>query len=162
LKKLAEAWPTSLTTGAARHRRRAPVRSATTSPSYSDALPLAFSSRNGAWDSHDTVGEHLPVIRPLDAHYRSCHGGALCAHRQVSSKPRALPCTLQNAERALRPGRPRWLVGHLSRPPVHAGRDMRRVSQAVKADVGLGPVPILARWLGNSKNSFSIFHLVSN
>jgi hypothetical protein len=41
--KLPEAWPTSPTTGATRHRRCAPVRSATASPSYSDALPPAFS-----------------------------------------------------------------------------------------------------------------------
>jgi hypothetical protein len=39
---LLQAWPTSPTTGAARHRRRAPVRSATASPSYSDTLPLPF------------------------------------------------------------------------------------------------------------------------
>jgi hypothetical protein len=45
--KLPEAWPTSLTIGAARHRRRALVRSTTASSSYSDALQLAFSCRAG-------------------------------------------------------------------------------------------------------------------
>jgi hypothetical protein len=103
------------TTRAARHRRRTPVRSATASPSYSDALPLAFSCQASAWDSHNTVGEHLPIIRPLGAHCRSCHGGALCAHHRVSSEPRALPRALHNAERAMHPGR---LMGRVSRPPV--------------------------------------------
>jgi hypothetical protein len=137
--KLPDAWLTSPTTGATRHRRRTLVTSTTASPSYSDALPLTFSYRAGAWDSHDTVGEHLPVIRPLGACCRSRHGGALCAHHRVSSEPRALP-------RALRPGRRRWLVGHASRPPVRAGQAARRMSRAMKAAIGPSPVPILARW----------------
>jgi hypothetical protein len=29
-------------------------------------------------------------------------------------------CALQSVERALRLGRPRWLMGHASRPPVRA------------------------------------------
>jgi hypothetical protein len=68
-----------------------------------------------------------------------------------------------DAERALRPGRPRWLVGHASRPPVHTRQAVHHVSQATKAAVSLGPMPISVRWPGNSKKkSFSIFHLVSN
>jgi hypothetical protein len=40
--KLLEVWPTSLTTRVARHRLRTPVRSATVSSSYSDALRSPF------------------------------------------------------------------------------------------------------------------------
>jgi hypothetical protein len=112
---------------------------------------LAFSCRADARDSHDTVGEHLPVIWPLGTRCLSHHVGALGAHRWVSSEPRALPRVLQNAEWALRPGRPCWLVDHASRPPVHAGNAARHMSQAAKAAVGLGPVLISARWPGNSK-----------
>jgi hypothetical protein len=72
------------------------------------------------------------------------------------------PARAPDVERALRPGRPRWLVGCASRPPVHAGQATHRVSWATKAVVGLGPVLISAWWLGNSKNSFSIFLSVSN
>ncbi len=44
---------------------------------------------------------------------------------------RRVLCALQSAERALRRGRPRWLVGRVSRPPVHAGQAARsRVSRA--------------------------------
>jgi hypothetical protein len=75
-------------------------------------------------------------------------------HRRVSSEPRALPHALRNVERALRAGRPHWLVGRVSRPSVRAGQAARRVSRAAKAAVGLGPVPISAWWLGNSKFLF--------
>jgi hypothetical protein len=93
--KLLEVWLTSPTTGATRHRRRAPVRSATTSMSCSDALPPAFSCLAGAWGNHDVVGEHLLISRPLVTHCRPRHGSALCTLCQMSSEPRALPCTLQ-------------------------------------------------------------------
>jgi hypothetical protein len=44
---------------------------------------------------------------------------------------RRVLCALQSAERALRPGRPRWLVGRVSRPSVRTGQAARsRVSQA--------------------------------
>jgi hypothetical protein len=89
--KLPEAWPTSPTTGATGHHCRAPVRSSTASPSNSDALLLAFSCRAGAWDSNDTMGEHLPVIWPMGARGRSCHGGVLCTHCRLSSEPCAHP-----------------------------------------------------------------------
>jgi hypothetical protein len=151
LEKLPEAWPTSPTTGATRHHRRAPVRSATASPSFSDALPLTFSCRAGAWDSHDTMGEPLPIIGPFCARCRSCHSGALCAHRRVSREPRALPCVIQNTERLLHSVQPRWLVGCTSRLLVHAEQAACHMSRAAAS---LGPMPILARWPGNSKLHF--------
>jgi hypothetical protein len=55
------------------------------------------------------------------------------------------PRILGHAERVLRPGRPRWLVGRTSRPPVRAGQAALRARRAAKAAVGLGPVPISAR-----------------
>jgi hypothetical protein len=81
----------------------------------------------------------------------------MCVHYRVSSEPRALPRALQNTEWALRPGRPRWLLVHASRPPVHVEQATCHVSRAAKATVGLGPVPILARWPGNSKIPFLFF-----
>jgi hypothetical protein len=88
--KLPETWSVSPNTEAARHRHRASVRSATTSPSCSNALPPVFSCRTGVWDSYDVVGEHLLVIWPLGARYWSRHGGSLCTHCQMSSEPRVL------------------------------------------------------------------------
>jgi hypothetical protein len=50
-------------------------------------------------------------------------------------------------------------VGRASRPSVHAGQAAHRVSRAAMATVGLGTVPILARWLGNSKKFIFYFLL---
>jgi hypothetical protein len=82
------------------------VRSITASSSCSDVLPPVFSCRAGTRVSHDALGEHLPVIQPLDARDRSRH--------------------------------------------------VRKIAKAV---VGLGTVPILARWLGNSKKFIFYFLL---
>jgi hypothetical protein len=107
--KLPEAWSTSLTTGATRHRRRAPVRSATTSPSCFDALPPTFSCLAGAWGSHDVVGEHLLVSQPLGACCRPCHGSALCRERSR---------TRSNRRAGIAPG-----LASLARgPPLRDGR----------------------------------------
>jgi hypothetical protein len=71
------------------------------------------------------------------------------------------PACAPFAERELHPGRPRWLVGHVSRPPVHTGQAAPCVSRATKAVVGMGPVPISARWPGNSKkNPFPLFEII--
>jgi hypothetical protein len=72
------------------------------------------------------------------------------------------PTRALDAERALRPGRPRRLVGCASRPSVCTEQATHRMSWAAKAAVGLGLVPILARCPRNSKISFSIFHSFSN
>jgi hypothetical protein len=56
-------------------------------------------------------------------------------HRRLLSEP----CTLQSAERVLRLGRPRWLVGRASRPLVLARQASRRVSQAKLFDAVAGP-----------------------
>jgi hypothetical protein len=50
-----------------------------------------------------------------------------------------LPCALQNAEQALRPGRPRWLVGCTSRPLVRAGQAACRVRRAKRFGAVAGP-----------------------
>jgi hypothetical protein len=82
-------------------------------------------------------------------------------HRRVSSEPRALPRALQNVERALRAGRPHWLVVRVSRPSVRAGQAAPRepgregrCRPGPRADFG----PVAREF----KNSFSIFHSVSN
>jgi hypothetical protein len=54
-------------------------------------------------------------------------------HRRLSSEPRAL----QSAEQALRPGRPRWLVGCASRPSARTEQVARRLSRAKR----FGAVP---------------------
>jgi hypothetical protein len=99
------------------HHHRAPVRSATMSPSYSDALPLAFSCQTSAWDGHDTVGENLPVIWPLGIHCRSCHGAALCAPPGVK-RAESAPVRAPKRRAGAVPGPALLVVGHVSRPCV--------------------------------------------
>jgi hypothetical protein len=103
-KKLSEAWPTSPIIGAARHRRRAPVRSATTSLSCSDALLPAFSCRASVWDSHDAMGGapscHSATGRSLSVTPR---WSVVRTPMDVERAESAPACALV-AERALRPG----------------------------------------------------------
>jgi hypothetical protein len=120
-----------MATGATQHRRRAPMRSATSSQSRSGALLPVSSCPAGAWGSDEAVEEHLPDVWPLGTGCRSCIDNAPCMLCRMPSEPSALLCALQRAEQALHSGRPHWLMGHTKRAasPCWAGCAPRRLGR---------------------------------
>jgi hypothetical protein len=96
MKKLPEAWSTSPTTGAARHRRRTPVSSVPRSPSF---LASCWSSQPcqvcTPW-ARGACSVHLGEVWPLVSRRKLCHG---------ARSERAVRTLRSDVGRVLRPAR---------------------------------------------------------
>jgi hypothetical protein len=97
------------------HCRRRCCASRVPTPTAWRRRPRVARSTGGAPSHHPTTGRSLPVAP---------RWSIVCAPSDVE-RAKSAPARTPYVERALLPGRPHWLVGRASRPPVYARQATR-------------------------------------